>query len=708
MGTFKYTRMPFGIKSAPSAFQRIMTDLMGDMQGVLCYMDDIMIAAPDKNTLQVRVDQVINKLRKNNVVINKDKSTYNCESIEWLGYEISKYGIRPTVQKTRQILTLSKPANLKGVRQLLGVINYYGKFIPHLASVAEPLHALLRKNTTFHWGKAQIKALEEIQKRISMRPALAPFQTSDQEVVLKCDACDSGMGAVLEQRQPDGILAPVLYWSSKFRAYEANYSTGEKEALACVSAVTKLRKYLLGRHFVLETDHRALETLLSQSKIKRTVARVERWREKLACFDYTIRYIKGKDNTIADWLSRTARKVNHNEVRLTEELVINSVRSEQEIFISDYGTKLQKLADCLKTNRWNIEDKKVFTEYYKYKNDLTEWRGLIFYKRYRFVPAECNRSQIIEEAHKLHQGITKTRLRIAEYFWWPKWTQEAETFIRSCETCTLSDRTKKVSSTPLVPVVLPRGPWDKVAVDLKGPLSIPSCKYLFVMVDYYSKWPEVIRIGNIRSKTIIETMKNIFTRLGLPREIVSDNGTQFVSGETKQFLEQLKIKHRTVALYAPSQNGLVERFNRVLSEKISESKQFGWDLKRTIDSTLYHYRSTPHATTRISPFEAMFGRPMRTNMSHFFPSNKERQIKSINRNAINDKIKKIKEKIDLSKAAKNRNFIAGDLIQIRGQDNKFGPLKKVKEVRKTSIVTQDGKVWPMSRVFLKKSYSKEK
>ena len=535
---------------------------------------------------------------------------------------------------------------------------------------------------------------------ICERAPLAPFQTGDQKVTLKCDACDTGMGAVLEQEQPNGVMAPVLYWSSKFRQYESNYAIGEKEALACVAAVTKLRKYLIGRHFTLQTDHRALQTLLSQTKIKRTLARIERWREKLSCFDYSIEYIKGEDNNIADMLSRTASETDHKEVPLKEELVINSINVEKPSFSSNYENNLKRLAEIIKYDRWSADDRCEFAKYYKMRNHITENNGLLFYDRNRFIPAISHRNKIITEAHKIHQGITKTRFRIAEYFWWPQWTQEVEIFIKKCKECSLSDRNKLIPNTPLVPVTLPKKPWDKVALDIKGPLRGCAHKYLIVLIDYYSKWPEVIGVNTITACKIIEVLMKIFTRYGLPKELVSDNGTQFVAKETQEFLNQLGIKHRKVPLYAPQQNGLVERFNRILSERIAESKKFGWCFSRTIESVVYNYRSTPRCVTQVSPFEAFFRRKMNTSLSQLFPPNKSAENKNINRKRVNNKLTQIKSHIDEKRSARKRNFRVGQKVLLRDQNKKLGTPKIIQKVMKSSIQTSDGKVWPMNRAWI--------
>ena len=699
MGTYKYTRMPYGIKSAPSAFQRIMTDMLRDHTGVLCYMDDILIAASDRETLKERLHKVRTTLNNYKIVVNEDKSVSECEQVEWLGYQISKAGIRPSKEKTLAIEKLQIPKTVKEVRQIMGVVNYYSKFVQNFAAIADPIHQLLKKNVKFGWTVDRQQSFDKIKEEICKRTALAPFQTNKRKVVLKCDACDTGLGAVLEQQQPNGVMAPVVFWSSKFRSYESNYSIGEKEALACVAATSKFRKYLLGRHFILQTDHRALQTLLSQTSNKRTMARVERWKQKLGIFDYTVQYIRGETNSVADLLSRTACSTDHTEVRLNEELVCNSIKETKPDLYTDYEDRLVRLTECVKKNLWTQQDQLDLAEYYKNKNALTEHRGKVYYKQSRYLPSARVRPQIITEAHKVHQGITKTRLRIAEYFWWPHWTTQVESFIRQCSICDYSDRTKKTPHAPLKPVPLPHRPWDKIALDLKGPIAGSKYKYLLVIMDYYSKWPEVIGVKTITAINIINKLKQLFSRYGIPKVVVSDNGTQFVAKETSMFFEQLKIQHHKVALYAPHQNGLVERFNKILAERIAESKKMGWNLDQTLQAVLFHYRSTPHVTTNISPFEAFFGRKMRNAMSMLSEKDKQK-TKCIRRDLYNKKISKSKLYVDKHRGTKNRKFRIGMWVRVKDHTGHFGHPIKIIKVTGTSVITTDNKKWSANRVAI--------
>ena len=205
MGTFKYTRMPFGVESAPSAFQRIINQIIGNREGVICYLDDILVAAHNETKLKTRVTSLLKTLETCNISINEEKSILSSRKIEWLGYEISRQGIRATGEKTDYISKIKVPTCTKEVRQTLGIINYYAKFVPNLAKIASPLYNLLQKNRKFKWGSNEDDALKQIKNIIKERKILKPFNTSlKRKVILKTDAYDEGMGAVLKQEQEDG------------------------------------------------------------------------------------------------------------------------------------------------------------------------------------------------------------------------------------------------------------------------------------------------------------------------------------------------------------------------------------------------------------------------------------------------------------------------------------------------------------------------
>ena len=212
-------------------------------------------------------------------------------------------------------------------------------------------------------------------------------------------------------------------------------------------------------------------------------------------------------------------------------------------------------------------------------------------------------------------------------------------------------------------------------------------------------------LSSITSRKIIFALKEIFSRLGLPEVIVSDNGRQLVSKEISEFFEGCGIQHHKCAAYTPSQNGLVERFNRVISERLNECEKFGWGEESALVEMLFSYRVTPHSTTEISPFEAMYNRKARDMLSRLRPAIREDEIpqdsERINRKKVKEKVKRMKERFD-QKARTNLPCISpGDRVTIKGPDGRFKKYQKVADVGRTSVILENGQKWPMSRVGTK-------
>ena len=198
--------------------------------------------------------------------------------------------------------------------------------------------------------------------------------------------------------------------------------------------------------------------------------------------------------------------------------------------------------------------------------------------------------------------------------------QDVDDYVKDCKYCENSERTHKGFKPELNPVPLPSKPWEKVGLDIKSLLECKKPKYLLVMQDYYSEWPEVFPMQTITARNVAKILDQVFSRMGNPIEVVTDNGKQFVADLVEKFLESRKIRHRLVPLYAPSQNGLVERLNSVVGYKIEECLKFKWNVDEVLERTLLDYRSTPHSTTGMSPFELMFGRKMNNELTQLVPN----------------------------------------------------------------------------------------
>ena len=199
-GLFQYTRLPFGVSSAPAIFQRTMESLLQGMDQVVVYIDDILIAGRTQAEHLKKLDEVMQRLREAGMHLKKEKCRFLQPSVEYLGHRISKEGLQPTEEKYKAI---TGAHNVSEFKAFLGLINYYGKFLPNLASTLAPLYQLLQKNTRWRWGKAQEQAFSEV-KTLLKSPRLLVHYDSVKELILACDASPYGVGTVLSHQMEDG------------------------------------------------------------------------------------------------------------------------------------------------------------------------------------------------------------------------------------------------------------------------------------------------------------------------------------------------------------------------------------------------------------------------------------------------------------------------------------------------------------------------
>ncbi|CAL1537174.1 unnamed protein product, partial [Lymnaea stagnalis] len=300
-GLFEWTVMPFGLVNSTATFSRFMRIMLEGIPNVVHFVDDICIHTKDMKTHIETIKTVLNKLRAHGVTIAPNKLKFAQEDIEFLGFKVGKNTIQPTEHNRGKILNIKTPHTQKEVKAILGLCNFYSTFVPKFSDVTLPLRKLINKDS-----KKQIVWTDECEN--TLRTIKEIFQSDNillspnfkQSFTLVTDASNIGLGACLMQEY-NHKLRPITYLSRALSRTEINYSTIEKECLAIVWALTKLQKYLLGRKFTLLTDHKPLMAL-NRKKIANS--KINRWSLILLDYQYEIRTIKGKDNTVADFLSR--------------------------------------------------------------------------------------------------------------------------------------------------------------------------------------------------------------------------------------------------------------------------------------------------------------------------------------------------------------------------------------------------------------------
>ena len=304
-GLYEYTVMPFGLCNAPSTFQSMINDVFRDLldEGVIAYMDDILIYSETIEEHVALVRRVMEKLRKAGLCVSIKKSSFHQRSVEFLGYKISEHGIEMTTEKIESIKSWPTPKVVVDVQSFMGFANFYRRFIEGFSKVAKPLTDLTKKETLWEWTESCQRAFDHLKERFVSAPILAHFNP-DRLIKLETDASDFALGAILSQlSEEDGKWHPVAYHSRKFHPAEINYDVHDKEMTAIVAAFKEWDHLLRSAadQIVIYTDHKNLEYFNSTKILNR---RQHRWAEFLQPFNFRVIYREGRLNEKADALSR--------------------------------------------------------------------------------------------------------------------------------------------------------------------------------------------------------------------------------------------------------------------------------------------------------------------------------------------------------------------------------------------------------------------
>ena len=262
-GLFRYNRLPFGVASASTVFQRTIESLLQGIQHVVVYIDDILITGESEQEHLKNLDEVLKRLEAAGLRLKADKCKFIKAEVEYLGHRISKEGIYTTSAKVTAIKNAPVPTDVQQLRSFLGAVNYYSKFLPNLSSKLAPLHSLLENGKPWQWLDIHQKAFDCAQLRLISSQVLTHFD-SKKEVILSCDASPYGIGAVLEHRFPDSSERPIAFASRTLAPAEGNYSQLDKEGLAIIFGVKKFHNFLLGHQFTIFTDHKPLKHLFGE------------------------------------------------------------------------------------------------------------------------------------------------------------------------------------------------------------------------------------------------------------------------------------------------------------------------------------------------------------------------------------------------------------------------------------------------------------
>ncbi|XP_055344840.1 uncharacterized protein K02A2.6-like [Paramacrobiotus metropolitanus] len=659
-GLYRYTRLPFGVAAAPSIFQQMMEELLNGIPYVAVYMDDIIITGRTRREHLANLAEVAERMNRQGFTLKQQKCNFLQLSVEYLGFVVDRNGRHVSETKIRAIMEMPAPVDVAQVRSFLGMINHYGKFIHQLATKTYCLNALLKVDVKWEWSGECDGAFRSLKAELAQATMLVHYDPA-KPLILAADASQYGIGAVISHRGPSGEDQPIAHASKTLTQTEQRYAQIEKEALALVFGVKKFDQYLAGREFTLLTDHKPLVTVFGRKTGIPAVSanRLQRWAIALMAYTFTIEYRSTDDFGQADGLSRLPLHSKdifdandwgmHEAIHAVQMEVLRETPVDAMQIASETG-KDRVLARCrhLVLTGWPDKAAPDLQPYHQRRLQLSVVAGCILWGARTVIPTSLQPA-LLKHLHATHAGMVRMKAEARSHFWWPGLDADIERLAKNCPACSMV--AKETPKVPLQQWPVAENPWQRVHVDFAGPFHN---EMFLVIVDSFSKWPEVIKMRRTQSGDVIAVLEHLCGRYGYPKQLVTDNGPQFTSAEFADYCKENGIAHLRTAPGHPQSNGQAERYVGAFKDAMTKMLA---DNRANIDDALrkylFRYRTTPQATTGSSPDELFLKRRMRTALDLVHPDANETRQANMDRH-----------KRNFDQHAKAKNFHGGQLVLI--------------------------------------------
>lgn len=600
-GRYSCVKLPFGLCSAPEVFQQVMTKLLTGIDKAEASMDDILIFAADKAELQKTTDQVLARIEKAGLTLNKDKCEFEKSKIKFLGHMLGPKGVEIDPEKVEAIGKLREPENRPELQRLLGMVTYLAKFIPNLSQITQPLRALLVKEAEWVWTPHQKKAFEDIKRVLSSTPVLRYYNVND-DVTLQADASSYALGAAILQESQ-----PVAYASRSLTKAERNYPQIEKEALAIRFACKKYHAYIYGKRLTVETDHKPLESIFKKP-ITSAPPRLQRILLDIAPYAPKIIYKKGETMHIADILSRDCdndEPSDDEEFEVLDFICVSEQAATRIKAATNRDKTLQQLQRIVREG-WPENRESVPNDlkpYWNFRDQIVEYDGFLLKGQKLIIPDDEKKSTL-KQLHAGHQGLQRTLSAARSHVFWLNMAKEINDYVDKCSVCEATQKSN--AKEPLITKEIPKYPFQIVATDL---FTFMSREFLLI-VDSYSGFFDFRQLRHTTSNEVIENLKSWFATHGIPEKLESDNGPQYSSLEFRQFADEWGFTHSTSSPRYPQSNGLAERYVQTAKQLLRKCTRDKSDIKLA----LLTCRNTPRNEALGSPNQRLMSRTTRSRI----------------------------------------------------------------------------------------------
>lgn len=601
---------------------------------ILAFLDDILLPSVDiKSGLDI-LETVLIEFESQNLKLNMKKCTFLEARVTYLGHEISENGVQPAESKLNAVSQFPVPTNVHEVRQFIGLCSYFRKFIHKFAQVARPITDLTKKNVPWAWGCQQSESFETLKKCLCSKPVLAIYDPSLQTEI-HTDACKVGIAGILLQKQLDGTLRPVMYFSRVTTKQESMYHSYELETLAVVESLRKFRIYVIGKHVKIVTDCTAVRATLTKRDI---IPRIARWWLMIQDYDMSIEYRPGERMRHVDALSRNP----------VDALNINRLE------VSDWFHTVQYQDDKVKTI---IDQLRAGSA----EHDVTKDFALIDNRLYRktlngnrlVVPGPA-RWKIVQMHHDEigHVGLKRCMELIKNDYWFPKMTRFIRKYVTACLHCAYGKGEHGKKEGMLHPIPKPTEPFRTIHVDHLGPFcrTKKGHQYMLVITDAFSKFVIAEPTRTVNSIETVRMLKRIFGLFGYPDRIVTDHGKAFTSRHFRKFGSDKQFKHTLTAIACPRANGQVERTNRTILNALraTDTSEAANNWSNSLPDVIWGINNTQNDTTKFKPYDLMFARSGRSLCDVAIP---ERIVESTQAKRV-----KARQRIEKASAKMKLNF----------------------------------------------------
>lgn len=592
-GHYEWNRMPFGLKNAPIVFQRVISNLLkkhGFSKFALNYIDDIIVFSETLEQHIQHLKQLFKMVAEENIVLKLSKCQFAKKSVLYLGYTIGQNHVKPLKSNTEAIEKVQPPSDLKSLRSFLGKVNYYQRFIPNRAALLHPLYQLLRKNREWKWEEKAQKAFEQVKVILTTSPVLRIFDPSFP-TYLYTDASQKGIGAVLKQsdpKDPAAIQHPVGYFSRSLQSYQQNYSATELELLAIISAIDYWHYYLIGKFFIIYTDHLPLKSV---AKIGKPNTRLFNWALRLKQYDFKVEYRPGEKNQEADYLSR-------HPIQLLNELT----EGRCAWIDADKVERAHQLADLQHLPRkvFKLQTPSGVKLIRKDKDQVKE-----------YVPDDLAEAALTQlHLEKGHAGQKQLELQFLCKYYNPRLVKIVRSIILNCKVCA-QVKIPKLKYGTLGVIGPAKEPFDIIHIDTKsGFKGYGSNKnHIHLAIDAFTRFVWATTSSSRDSNDFVHLI-NCIIPLRKPKLIVADNYSAIKGGKFRSYLHKLDIPITFTAVDHQASNGIVERANQTLVERLKckrlESvKTVSWATQ--FRECLDEYNRSVHSSTLYTPLYLLTG-----------------------------------------------------------------------------------------------------